>query len=99
MTILECYLAVSLCMGVSKPPPRMVILPKPAVPCPVLKGRCVDAACTQRYDGTCSGVFRHGTVYVTYKTQAAMAHEFIHHLINDRKHTNPKWEMCQAVCD
>jgi hypothetical protein len=103
MTLAECYLAVMLCVGATRPPPKVVILDAPHVPCRSLAGRCVDPACSQRYDGTCSGVRRGRTIRLTWgdleagQLERVFAHEVVHYLVGDAKHEGPAWR-CQQEC-
>lgn len=87
--LLACYLAVEACAGVLRPPPRILVRPGATVACPGLarSGRCHGAYYPARK-----------LVVLPLDDASALAHEYLHHLIGDRRHRDARWGACPRAC-
>jgi len=87
--LLACYLAVQACAGVERPAPRVLFRPGATVACPGLarSGRCHGSYYPARR-----------LVVLPLADDGALAHEYLHHLIGDGRHRDPRWGTCPAAC-
>ncbi len=106
MSPVLCMALLAACARVPVPrPPRIIIARTPAVACAGMRGRCYDAACTVRYDGTCAGTYMPRTQTVRLGSDAAaLPHELLHHVLCragrcDTGHADASWHTCLPVCE